>query len=259
MKISNWLIMVSLALAGSVALGQTNQVYSRNVVGFVEVDLPPTGGCVFAAVNFKAVGGSNLTVAAIFGTNQLVKDTIFARADKIYLWNAGMQDFDRYAQKPSGGFYKQDSWQAGNPTNPVVANGVGFWLQSSSVATNARTIFIMGEVATNSVISSLMYPGYQCISAPFADELVVTNNDWLADGAVGCDIKTNADQIVVWNGIGFDRYGLAANGRWYSWTNWVGQGGDPVDPVIALGAGGWYLSKTNSTWIWTQPRPYSWP
>ena len=251
--------MCSLILAANTVWANTNEVYSQNAVGYVQMTLPPTGGCVFAAVNFKAFEGSNLTLGAIFGTNQLIKDSIYARADKVYLWNPILQDFERYAQKTSGEFFMRKNWNSGTPTNPAIANGAGFWLQSSSIATNTRTLYIMGEVVSDGTFSSTVYPGYQCIGSPFTSELIMTNNDWLADGAVGGDIKTNADQIIVWNGSGFDQYGLAADGRWYSWTNWVSQGGSPVDRVITLGKGGWYLSKTNTTWTWTQPKPYSWP
>lgn len=249
-------LVAFLTFAFDPGFGQTNEVFSRNAVGFVKVTIPPGGGYALVAVNFNSFDGSNLSLLDIFGTNQLTKANVYARADKVYVWNYDLDDYKRYAQKTSGDFYEQADWVTGAATNPVIVKGSGIWLQSPHSATNERAIFIAGQVVSNSVSSNAVVPGYQCIGSPFSAELVMTNNNWLADGASGNNDKDQADQIITWNGADFERYGLAADGRWYNWTNWVG---DAVDRIITLGEGAWYVSKTNVTWTWTQPKPYSWP
>lgn len=255
-------VFYTLCLAGLLETAwsqSTNWALSRNVAGFAKVALPPAGGYNCVAANFVSWGGSPIALAAMVGTNQWVRDAVYARADKIHVWNAGSQEFERYAQKPSGEFVKLEDWATGPASAPVLAAGAGLWIQSSPTATNLRDIVLMGEVVSTGIVSTLMRPGYQCIGSPFSAELALTNNDWLADGAAGHNTATNADQLIVWNGNGFDRLGLAADGRWYAWTNWITQGGGPVDRRVTVGQGVWYLSKTNTSWVWTQAKPYSSP
>ncbi len=94
------------------------------VVGYcgaiASVDLPPHGQCAAIGINFTGMQGRPLTLAAIFGTNQLIADAVYARADKIYLWDPVAQDYERYAQQPSGDFSRHDAWQHGSPINPIV-------------------------------------------------------------------------------------------------------------------------------------------
>ncbi|MBI3987725.1 MAG: hypothetical protein HY343_12435, partial [Lentisphaerae bacterium] len=238
---------------------QVTQLYSGNAVGFFWTSIPPTGGFSFVAVNFTGSGTSNLTLLDLFGTNQLTKDNVYVRADKVYVWNTAGQVFERFAQRPSGEFFNEEAWDGGSATNPVLPSGRGVWLQSPQAATTAHPIYLMGAVVALGAVSNAIRPGYQCLGSPFSADLVLTNNDWLADGAIGNDNKDLADQLIVWSGSAFERFGLASNGKWYAWTNWVTQGGTPADRRVTLGQGAWYFSVSGTNWIWTQPKPYSWP
>lgn len=121
------LLYCALCLTGMMELAwpQTNGAYSKNAVGYVKVALPLDGGSHAYAVNFVALGGSHLMLANVFGTNQLICDAVYARADKILIWNVGSQEFERYAQKPSGEFVTQENWDTGLASNPAMGNGVG--------------------------------------------------------------------------------------------------------------------------------------
>ncbi len=255
--IKSFSIVLTFIIA--LSLGHAEDDVSRNYVGFVRIDLPPAGGRVFTSANFRGLNGTALTLASVFGSHQLIRDELYARADKIYIWNMQTMDYDRYAQKPSGAFYAQKDWLTGNPVDPVLSNGIGVWLQSSPMATNARSIYIAGAVVSNAIASRVISPGYQAVGAFFSSDVIMTNTDWLSAGAAGNDIAANADQIVVWTGADFERYGLAANGNWYAWTNWVTQGGTPVERIITMGRGAWYLSMANAPWNWIDPRPYPLP
>lgn len=251
--------LLSLLLAAHAVVGQQSQVISRNAVGLVKVTIPPVGGYNLIAVGFASAAGGHLTLLDVFGTNQLIKSDVFQDTDKIHLWTPERQALVVYAQKPSGQFYRQADWSSGSPTNPVIPGGRAMWLQSPAAAVAARTICIVGQVVTSNVATNTMLTGYQCIGSSFSSEIVLTNNNWLADGATGSNIKAKADQIMVWNGADYDRYGLATDGRWYNLTNWITSGGTPVERILVPGQGGWYLSRAGAVWTWNETKPYTWP
>lgn len=250
---------VFLSIAAGAASGQPSSVISGNAVGFVKVAIPPAGGFNLVSVGFDAMGGGDLTFFDIFGTNQLIKSDYFEDADKVYLWDRERQVFIACAQKPSGQFHTLENWAGGSPTNPAAPAGSVMWLQSPASAATERTVCIAGQAVAQNVSTNTIVSGCQCIGSPFSCELVLTNNDWPADGGTGSDIKAKADHIAVWNGSDYDRYGLAADGQWYSLTNWITSGGQPVTRILFPGMGGWYLSGKGSAWTWTEVKPYSWP
>ncbi|MBM4155967.1 MAG: hypothetical protein FJ221_13225 [Lentisphaerae bacterium] len=252
---SVFVAVAAVAVTASVALAQTN-VYSRNAVGAVRVDVPPAGQFVLAGFNFKAIGGDDATFSALFGTNQLVKNTLNTKATRIYLWDpakGGGGGYWIFFQKPDGQFYNRDASTI--PTNPVIRIGEGFWVQSPNDATTNTSIFIMGEVVSTQQFDRVTPNGFFMIGNPYASPLDLngTNLTWMADGAFGHNLASQADNVYIFNGVGYDRYFLKTDGKWY-----VALSPFPLatNAVIPVGSGAWYKAKN----VFTNKlvRPYPW-
>ncbi len=251
-KTSVLVAVAAVAMTGAVALAQTN-VYSRNAVGAVRVDIPPTGQFVLCGFNFKPIGSDSTTLLSLLGTN-VPGHTTALRATRVHMW-------DPYANAGGGGYlsvyFRTGQWHTivGNVvTNPTIAAGAGFWIQSGSTAPTTFPLFIMGEVISSGVVDRVMEDGFSLISNPYSAPLNLndTNISWQADGATGRNVALNADTVYVWNGVGYDNYYLKADYRWY----YVIGGAYASNAVIPVGAGAWYKAKvpfTNSL-----VRPYPW-
>jgi hypothetical protein len=256
-KTSVLVAVAAIAMTGAVALAQTN-VYSRNAVGAVRIEVPPAGQFVMAGFSFKPIGADTITLKDLLGTNQLVKGTTLPTfATRVYIWDPSLGGGGGYLavfQKADGNFYK--TAQTSVQTNPVITTGQAFWIQSPNNSATSMPIFIMGEVLSSNDTDRIHTAGFLMIANPFSAPMNLndTNINWIADGAKGhASLPTLADNVYVWNGVGYDRFWLKPDGKWYSTLP-----GYPLatNAIIPVGAGAWYSAKqqfTNSL-----VRPYPW-
>lgn len=255
-KTSVLVAVAAVAVTASVALAQTN-VYSRNAVGAVRIEVPPSGQFVMAGFSFKPIGADTITLKDLLGTNQLVKSTVPLFANRIYIWDPAIGGGGGYIsvfQKADGNFYFIGS--PATSTNPLIGTGQGFWIQSPNNATTSMPVFIMGEVLSSNDTDRIHTSGFMIIANPYSAPLDInsTNLNWVADGAKHGVIPTLADNIYIWNGAGYDSCFLrTADQKWhYSASPYA----LATNAVIPVGGAAWYSAKqlfTNSL-----VRPYPW-
>mgnify|MGYP003571958920 CR=1 FL=1 len=240
-------LLVAAAFIVPVVHGQT--VLSKNAVGYVKVTIPPAGGFNLVAFNFRAVGGGDMTIADLFGTDQLTQGIVPTLADLISFWNGAT--YDSYFQKADGKFYSAAD-PFGASVNPTVTAGQPFWVQSPSTAVTTNEVYLMGEVVGAASATQSLHTSLNHLNSPFAADLVITNNDYQTEGGTGGIVPPLADQLSIWNGVSYDNYYLKQDGSW----------GDSItlqdaSPVIPVGVGAWYNSKADFTT--TLDRPYTYP
>lgn len=255
-KSSVFMAVAAVVLTGVVALAQTN-VYSRNAVGAVRIDIPPAGQFVMAGFSFKPIGADTITLKDLLGTNQMVKFNAAPFASRIYIWDPSIGGGGAYVsvfQKPDGDFYLIASPTV--KTNPIIGTGQGFWIQSPNNSTTSMPVFIMGEVLSSNETDRAHSTGFMMIANPYSAALDLndTNIHWVADGAKTGANAVLADSAYIWNGNGYISVYLSSIDQ--KWHYAVPPYAIATNALIPVGGAAWYKAKqvfTNSL-----TRPYPW-
>jgi hypothetical protein len=213
------LLIAAAALAGSVISSQA-QVYSQNIVGYVNV--PLAQGYTVLANQMDVDGtGTNNTVASVFGTNLLSGTTVYA-------WQPASAGYTSASWANSKGTFK---W--GGNTNAVSAAlnaGYGVFIQSP--ATNNLTLVGTVIQATN---YQALASGYNFVSgiAPLAGGITTT---------LGYAPQVG-DIAFIWNinSQGYAQYSYANSKGVLKWG--------PSEPQVPVG--GIAFIKTVSAETWT--------
>jgi hypothetical protein len=210
---SKALLIAAAALAAGVMTSQA-QVYSQNIVGYINVPLQPGYNLVANQLDLDGTGTNN-SINTVVGTGTLPNLT------QVLCWTGSGYATTTYSA----------SAQKWNVNDQAITNGMnpgsGFFIKipATSPATN---VTFVGNVITG----TNTYPvvaGYQILapSGPVAGTLDTTNG-----------LKpTKLDQILVWTGSGYATHV-------YSGTAWNGGG----DPQLAVGQAVFYNSKVNTNW-----------
>lgn len=220
------IIAAALTLVGASAFAQTNQVLSRNAVGYVRVDAP-AGKFNLVRLDFVNLSGTGYTVTNLIG-NQL------AQGSAVYIWDLTNQTY-RIENKAARGW---------SPGTNVIRRGAGLFIQSSS---NAQ-VFLMGEVpdqftAPTSGVYGLT--GYNLVGVPYPVDTAITTTPFYLGAAQG-------DAIYLWN-----------TDQTYAIFNRAARGWSPPDitnRVLKPGQGMWYQrsgAAANTNWVFG--KPYTWP
>ncbi len=228
--------VAALAFAMS-ASAQTNQVLSRNAVGYQRFELQK-GVLYMIRPDFFAMTGSLATVkaAAMFGT-QLPDGTRVNYYDPLALPTPG---------------YKQDArafgaWSANINFKP----GNGFWLKIPATAiSNSYVLYLMGEVpdslnltalnsATNQVTA--VFPGLNQLGYSFPVSVAWTSTAL-------AKLSKNGDKVITWNPT---TTGYLQSAK--SFGAWVGA------PTLTPGQAFFYLTTHANSTNWIEPKPYTWP
>jgi hypothetical protein len=202
------LLIAAAALAAGV-MSSHAQVYSQNIVGYVNV--PLTAGYNLIANQLDADGtGTNNTVATVFPNGLPNKTTVS-------VWNGSGYNIAEY--------FTSSGWSGVTPAVTAgLQPGTGFFLKVPA----ATNITLVGNVITG----TNTYPvisGYNILapSAPVAGTLDTTNN-----------FKPNNKDIVdVWNGSGYNIYEYFTSGGW-----------SPSDPQLVVGQAIFLKSTTSTNW-----------
>jgi hypothetical protein len=206
------LLIAAAALAAGVMHSQA-QVYSQNIVGYVNV--PLSTGYNLVANQLDADGtGTNNNIYTTVGTN-------FPAGTQVLAWSPSAGVFTISRLLASG------KW---NGNNIVVTNamnpGTGFFI---NVAAPTNITFV-GNVITGTN-SYPVVAGYQIVapSGPVSGTLDTTNGY----------VPTTGDQILVWNATS----GLYTIHRKLA-ASWNGGG----DPELTVGQSVFLNAVNNSTW-----------
>lgn len=130
--------------------------------------------------------------------------------------------------------------------------------------TNVSSVNIVGY-------TKLSVPGggkYTIVAVPF-DSLGSSNLTFTLDQLIGTNMtagdSTIADQIIIWNGVGYDRAFLnnadwedpAIDNKWcYKVGNNLGACATNASYKITPGKGFWYQGR-GTNFLWTTTRPYN--
>jgi hypothetical protein len=186
------------------------QVYSQNIVGYINVALTNSSGYTLVANQLDLDGtGTNNSIYTTVGTN-------LPSGSKVEAWNGSGFKISTF----NGTAWSLNNLVVSNSMNP----GAGFFI---FVPTPTNVTFV-GNVITG----TNTYPvvaGYQVVapSGPVAGTLDTTN---------GYTPSAN-DQIEVWTGSGFKIHT-------YNGTAWNGGG----DPVLSVGQAVFLHAAENTNW-----------
>lgn len=287
-------LLVAAVAGGTTWAAGPAPVYSVNAVGVIKINVPGTntlvGKVTMVTVPFVPVGnGTNLDVSTLdsmIGVNGFVAASSVDAADQILMWNGAGY---------STAFLCNDGWvgegfpetvnkwcyMAYDPVytdqRPFLCSGTnifnlwtgkGFWIRNVHANTTLTLVGEVPSIVTNDVEigTSLTMVAY-----PYPVEAVLASIISTNDGARSGSSLDSADQIIRWNGSGYDTYFLCNNG-------WVGEGFpetdgkwcymafDPVytdnrpfiatNVVVKPGDGFWYRSR-GSAFTWPVSKPYS--
>lgn len=224
-------ILLGTLIASSAALAQTNQVLSRNAVGYVKVNLQSNKLYLVTNpfVNLDGSGDPRLTnvFSAVPG------GTI------ISIWNEGDNTYDNYSRSARG------AW-LGSATTAQVKRADGVFIRMPT--TNAPVdLFLMGEVpdrftAPSSFVSRV--PGLAMVGLPYPVSIRLTNT-------VMAQQVPNGTIVSVWNTASnqYDNYSKSARGAWLA---------EAQTAMIQPGQG-LVIRATNAANSWYETKPYTWP
>ena len=239
-------LAAAACLMATLAMAQTNEVTSVNVVGYYKMTIAPSGTYSLMALNLDAIDPTNQNIYGIFGT-QLRASFSPSACDRILKFNTGSQTYSTYARKSSDGLYHDTANFSGAATNPALLSGQGFWIQSPSTATTNYDVVIMGEVVSVLTQSVNFASGYQLSGYMFSTDVGI-NNTKLTNGVASFS-PGGADQILLFNGSGYTSFALKSSDRmWHLTSNFSGSA---ATNIIPMGQGFWYLARTNLTWTET--------
>jgi len=261
------------AMAGSQAQAETTNVYSPNVVGYVQVALPATNGLVAVAPAFNTIGtGTNnplLSLQDVLGTNGYAAN-LFTRADQIYMWNGSTYEI---AFLPLGYGGNDYVWSYYDDVThlPVdvltnvsyqVPQGIGFWLKRGrGTVTN---VFLTGEVPLVASVTNTILKGITLIANPYP----VTNSldnviPYTTPGVRASYTSSRADQVHLWNGSTYDIAWLCGGTGDTNVDNHWCFGSPPArcatndTYTVRPGRGIWYVAKSTTNFQWIVNIPYT--
>jgi hypothetical protein len=247
------MILLAVGLIG-LGIAVAQEVTSVNVVGFSKIVVPPGPDLVCFTVMFDPVGvdpasGGTNYFLDVFGTNQLTKNNLAHRADRIYKF-VPPDSYETYFMKPDGQFYKQGD---PSPVNPAVVAGDAFWLQQPETMGTAKELILAGQVVEIATNLQTMVSGFQMVGYPFTSDVGLNETGFKdSPGSKAANLPHLADRVYVYQGGGvYQTYGLKSDG-WHPATNYSGP---PTTDVVPLGRGLWYEAKSNA-WTWIETNKY---
>jgi len=206
------LLIAAAALVAGVVSSQA-QVYSANVVGYVNTSIPKT---TFALISNPMDNGTNTA-------NDLL--ATLPNKSTIQLWNG--TGFTPYT-KTSSGF---------TPSNPSIPVGAGFFVSAASAYTNTFVGNVVpnpgGNVATNALpkTSFALVGSVLPVSGTFND---AGTNAFNLNATL-----PNKSTVQIWNGTGFTPFTKTSSGF------------TPSNPTYAVGQGFFVSSAAATNWVQT--------
>jgi hypothetical protein len=203
-------LMMTAAVVACAAAVTAQTVTSANIVGYAKATVPGPGFEIVAP-QFNAGDAGGITLGDAFsGMNDL---------DEVLFWNGAGYDTFRY--------YAGYGWYYNNDIDPaddvLVPEGQAIWAKSAVGA----TLIMAGEVPTAASVTNSVAVGFNMIANPYPVEIAL--------GDLDVSQLTDVDEILVWNGTGYDIYRYYAGYGWY-FNNDI----DPADTVkIGVGQGVW--------------------
>jgi hypothetical protein len=217
------LLFTAAALAAGLvsSLAQSSNVYSVNIVGYVNQTIP-LGYSVYA---------SPLKVNSTNGAEQVL--TSLAAGDQLLLWNGGGFNVDLFLG--AGTWFDGVSF---NPINtPNLPSGSGFFYQNNSGSVETNTY--VGEVVLSNSVA--LPTGYQLVGSSVAIGGNLENTNLNLPLQAG-------DQILLWNGGGYNVALFLGAGTWFDGVTF-----NPIAiPTVNVGQGFFYQNNSGAPSTWTE-------
>ncbi len=219
-------ILLGTLIASSAALAQTNQVLSRNAVGYVKKTVGPSNRLDFVTMPFNSLSPGGNALSNVIPTA--------ADSTAVILWNPGSQAYITLGRS-------KGSW--GLVGSNVVSRGQSFFIRNP--ATTSQVFFLMGEVPdrfTSQTTTVQIVSGISAVSVAYPVDTL-----WTSTAAAS--LLADGDQLIIWDDViqNYITYGKA-KGSWSIATNLV----------IKPGQGA-FMRKFGSGTTWNQVKPYTWP
>ena len=227
------LIIAALAagLIGASAQAQTNQVLSRNAVGYVKVTAASNSMVLIRNDFNDLTSGGAPAVSNIIGDQVPVNSTVF-------IWSRSSQSYN------SGTRSSRSGW--GSFGSNMLNRGEGFFLKiPSGAGISNYTVYLMGEVpdkTTAPTTTVANVTGLGLFGNPYPVSTPLTNIAIVANAA-------NNDVVYLWN---------VTNQSYVSYTRSSRSGwGGATNVTLSPGEGFWLRSSI--TQQWSTVKPYTWP
>ena len=209
------------------------QVYSANIVGYVNT--PLTNGVIaVVAPSLDADGtGTNNTVSTVFPGPTV--------GDNVFVFNGSGYNILSYSTVGHGagavtGWYLNGSQTNGYPLNP----GVSVFYQPAANETNTQ----VGTVLQGTNLVNKYFPAGGGIGL-VASQVPIAGGVTTALGY----IPTVGDNIFIYNGSGYNIYSYSTVGHGAgAVTGWY-LNGTQSEPQIAVGQGFWLQPIGNTNWV----------
>jgi len=237
MRTKTLLIAIAALVAAGVVTSKA-QVYSANVVGYVNTVLP--GSSAFSMICNPLDAGTNAAENLI---------SCLDSGDTIYLWTGNGYYSSTYYGGPDGYLTAPMDWVDQNnvtTNSPNIPPGMGFFYstQSGDQETNTFT----GVVRTT---NNIALPGSSAFSlvastAPIGGSLESTNFGLPLD---------SGDTIYIWTGNGYysSTYYGGGDGYLDPPYDWVDQNNVTTNaPVVVPGQGFFYSTQSGNAETWNQ-------
>jgi hypothetical protein len=242
MRTKTLLVAAAAALAAGVVTSQA-QVYSQNIVGYVNTVTPSGSGQYLISVPF-AIGVSN-------GANEifpLVSPGVPSIPDGsfILVWNGS--GFVTYQSDSTSPTLWDDAAGDYLPYSPTLPVGQGFFLEPSAPTTNTFVGTVAVAVgATNStsfgtgqylVAPVVPYGGYVTNGTSTGGGIALDSNNGLPDGSF----------ILTWTGTGYITYQSDSS----SPSLWDDAAGDYLSTPPSLNVGQGFFLEPAAPFTWTE-------
>lgn len=222
-------LALGLAVLATATFAQTNQVLSRNAVGYQRVSVPASNRIELVRLDFSPLQ-SSITVSNMLG-NQLPDGA------RIYLWNKSIQGYNILTKN-------RGAWPQGTT---IVGRSQAFFLSGPTNFGNTNyPVYLLGEVpdkftAPTTTVSGLG-PGLD-----FTGYGYPVTMPWSNVALLG--VMSNGSRIALWNTQiqGYDIY-TKNRGTWPSGL---------LTNFLRAGQGFW--TQTTQSMPWVESKPYTWP
>jgi hypothetical protein len=238
------LLMAAAALAVSV-ISASAQVYSQNVVGYVNVPTAASTSTLLATpFTIGVTNGAN----EVFGTN-------LPPSSQILTWNGGGFTTTYFDVDPNGIGDSTHFWYMVDDSTitnaPVLPVGMAFMLIPNGSVTNTFAGAVAINVGTSNNVSfnpSVSY--FVAPSVPYSGAVTNGNN---STGGLNLNSLPASSQVLFWNGAGFTTYyyDYDPNGIGDTTHFWYMVDDSTVTntPVVTPGEG--FVVIMNGSYTWT--------
>jgi len=223
-------ILLGTLIASSAALAQTNQVLSKNAVGYIKVSIGGPNSLHLVSNPFVSLDANGDLITNVFGS--------VANSSSVAVWNESSQSYNTYSKSSRG------AWLGTGISTARFSRADGAFIRSGGTA----TVFFMGEVPDTTTAPTTVQSRVQGITMlgfPYPVEVVLTNSSF------GLGLP-NGGAISLWNPAttSYNTFSKSTRGAWLG----TGISTASIKPGEAI-----VIRATNATANISTVKPYSWP